>query len=242
MTCHEYERDLGDYVERALTPARAAAVDAHLQGCERCRALVADFATLRSVASSLERRTPPDHVCTQLAARLEREREPQPLRRESPVPFVLGWRSLLAGACMVVLLLGGSWFAWREASTVQSTRPRVAAASTPSTPLPTTSELQATQALNTEILHLEGIVNAGAEMLPDETHAAYQVNGAVIEQAIGQSRAALTTAPSDDLAQQSLFEALRSKVALLQDMVTLINEMRKGNQDAAARIVSGMEP
>ena len=78
--------------------------------------------------------------------------------------------------------------------------------------------------------------------MPDETHAAYQVNGAVIEQAIGQSRAALTTAPSDDLAQQSLFEALRSKVALLQDMVTLINEMRKGNQDAAARIVSGMEP
>ena len=59
---------------------------------------------------------------------------------------------------------------------------------------------------------------------------------------IGQSRAALATAPTDNLAQQSLFEALRTKIALLEDMVALINEMRKGNQEGAARIVSGMEP
>ena len=242
MTCHEYDPDLGDYVERALPTARAAAVEAHLQACDRCRAIVADFTTLRNVASSLERRTPPEHVWTQLAARLERERAPQAARRESPAPFHLGWRSALAGAFMVVLLMGGSWFAWREVSTVRSSGSRVADAAPLAGPAPTVPELQATQALNTEILHLEGIVNAEAGILPDETHAAYQANGAVIEQAIGQSRAALSTAPSDDLAQQSLFEALRTKMAMLQDMVTLINEMRKGNQDAAARIVSGMEP
>jgi len=37
-----------------------------------------------------------------------------------------------------------------------------------------------------------------------------------------------------------LFEALRSKVELLQDIVALINEMRKGNPEGAARIVSGL--
>ena len=239
MTCHEYEPELGDYVEHALPPARAAAVDAHLQGCDRCRAIVADIGTLRSVAASLERRTPPEHVWKQLAARLEREQAAQPVRREVPAPFVLGWRTLLAGACMLLLLTGGSWFAWQEVSSVRTGRPDSVGAQAL---LPTTPELQAANALDSEIMHLEGLVNAGAGMLPDETHAAYQVNGAVIEQAIGQSRAALSTAPSDDLAQQSLFEALRSKVALLQDMVALINEMRKGNQDAAARIASGMEP
>ena len=45
----------------------------------------------------------------------------------------------------------------------------------------------------------------------------------------------------DNFAQQSLFEALQSKLTLLKDMVALINEMRKGNQQEAARIVSGME-
>ena len=46
--------------------------------------------------------------------------------------------------------------------------------------------------------------------------------------------------PENDVAQQSLFEALRSKIALLQDTIALINEMRKGNQEGAARIVSGL--
>jgi hypothetical protein len=42
------------------------------------------------------------------------------------------------------------------------------------------------------------------------------------------------------VAQESLFGALRSKVALLQETLTLINVMRKGNQEGAARIVSGL--
>jgi hypothetical protein len=67
-----------------------------------------------------------------------------------------------------------------------------------------------------------------------------QKNLSVIDQAIGESRAALRTQPASELAQESLFEALRSKVTLLQDTVSLINEMRKGNQEGAARIVSGI--
>jgi len=42
------------------------------------------------------------------------------------------------------------------------------------------------------------------------------------------------------MAQESLFDALRSKLELLQDVVSLINEMRKGNPEGAARIVSGL--
>ena len=83
--------------------------------------------------------------------------------------------------------------------------------------------------------------SSSTAVLPGETKAAYQVNGAAIEHAIGENRAALESEPTNNLAQQSLFEALKSKLALLEDMVALINEMRKGNQEGAARIVSGME-
>ena len=41
-------------------------------------------------------------------------------------------------------------------------------------------------------------------------------------------------------AQDSLFEAFRSKIVLLQDTISLINEVRKGNQAEAARIADGM--
>jgi hypothetical protein len=48
--------------------------------------------------------------------------------------------------------------------------------------------------------------------------------------------------PDSEPAQQSLLESFKTKVALLQDTVALINEMRKGNEAGAARIVSGLKP
>jgi len=236
MTCHEYESDLDDYVDRSLTAGRTAAVDAHLAVCDSCRALVADLRTLRSVAGSLERRTPPPQVWTQIAARLHADAVPAPWW-QGLNPFV-GWRPLLAGAVMLALITSATWFSWREVSNVQVSRVETPAGEALSVPA---SGLEATQVLDTQIANLEGFVNASAEVLPGETKAAYQVNGAAIEHAIGENRAALESEPTNNLAQQSLFEALKSKLALLEDMVALINEMRKGNQEGAARIVSGME-
>ena len=46
--------------------------------------------------------------------------------------------------------------------------------------------------------------------------------------------------PLNTQAQDSLFDAFRSKIALLQDTIALINEVRKGNQAEAARIADGM--
>lgn len=66
-------------------------------------------------------------------------------------------------------------------------------------------------------------------------------NLVVIDQAIGESRAALRAQPTNERAQDSLFEAFRSKINLLQDTLALINEMRKGNQDEAARLAAGLK-
>jgi hypothetical protein len=61
----------------------------------------------------------------------------------------------------------------------------------------------------------------------------------VIDQAIAESRTALKTEPQNQPARESLFEALRRKIGLLQDTIALMNEMRKGNQAGAAQIVEG---
>ena len=87
---------------------------------------------------------------------------------------------------------------------------------------------------------LEAITSTAADTLDPETADVLKANLTVIDQAIGESRAALKTEPESQLAITSLFEALRSKVALLQDMVALINEMRQGNAEGAARIASGL--
>ena len=64
----------------------------------------------------------------------------------------------------------------------------------------------------------------------------------MVDQAISESRAALRVEPASEPAQQSLIDGFKTKMGLLQDTVALINEMRKGNEAGAARIVSGLKP
>ena len=40
-------------------------------------------------------------------------------------------------------------------------------------------------------------------------------------------------------ARNSLFDALQRKISLLQDTITLMNEMRKGNAAGVAQVVEG---
>ena len=87
---------------------------------------------------------------------------------------------------------------------------------------------------------LEQIANSEKGALDTQTAATLQKNLAVIDQAISESRAAVRMQPTNEPAQQSLLENFKAKLALLQDTVALINEMRKGNEAGAARIGSGL--
>src|SRR6185295_9794673 len=88
---------------------------------------------------------------------------------------------------------------------------------------------------------LEQIASAEQNVFDPKTAATLQKNLAVIDQAISESRAALRVEPTSEPAQQSLLKSFKAKMALLQDTVSLINEMRKGNDAGAARIVSGLK-
>ena len=87
---------------------------------------------------------------------------------------------------------------------------------------------------------LEKLTN-DREVLDPQVAQELQKNLQVIDLAISESRAALRAQPASEPAQQSLFEAFRTKIALLQDTIALINEMRKGNQAEAARIAEGLK-
>ena len=51
----------------------------------------------------------------------------------------------------------------------------------------------------------------------------------MIDTAIAESRAALEDLPDSEPAEASLFAGIRRKVALLQDAIRLVNEMRKSD-------------
>ncbi|HXH06937.1 MAG TPA: hypothetical protein VNI83_10140, partial [Vicinamibacterales bacterium] len=88
---------------------------------------------------------------------------------------------------------------------------------------------------------LERLAAAGQAGLDPAAVAAVRRNLEVIDRTITESRAALDRDPQNEAARESLFEAVRRRVGLLQDTLALINEMRKGNQAGAAQILEGLE-
>lgn len=242
MNCVEYDLDLGDYVDGRLGSEANARFEHHLQSCASCRALVVDLRTLTNATRALEPHLPAPEVWSRIAAAIEAED-----RRPGFLQWLhiasTGWKPVLSAAAIAVIVAGGAWLSFRDvASTThrpQSVSRTTTGAPSPSEPVGSTVDAAEVPYVTT-IAALEQITKTEATALDEPTAAVVQENLAVLDQAIGESRQALQKDPSSDVAQESLFDALRSKVALLQDTVALINEMRKGNQEGAARIISGM--
>jgi len=242
MNCHEFELELGDYVDGTLPSHRVEAVAAHIAQCARCRATVADFSAIRGAARTLEPQMPAAHVWTRIALAVDEEsrhRADMPARPWWQLATgALAWRPLLAAAAMAVVLAGGTWLAWRQTVTTMAGTVPIAQNTAVVNPEVELAE----QHYSVAIGDLEKVRQTESGSLDPETARVVQANLDAIDQAIGQSRAALQSEPASTVAQESLFGALRSKLQLLQDTVALINEMRKGNQEGAARIMSGMNP
>lgn len=243
MTCSDFQERIGDFTDGVLDRTSAEALEAHLRACAACRAMAEDFRDIRLAALGLDKHAPPPRVWARLSERLDAER-----RRPRWMPAWwspdFAWGRPLAVAATLLLVAGGtSWVLWQQLA--QRQPPQVA------TQPATAADADLVQSVETElrlaeehyekaISGLEQITRSESAALDPQVASVLQKNLAVIDQAIGESRAALRAQPASDVAQESLFEALRSKVSLLQETVVLINEMRKGNQEGAARIVSGL--
>lgn len=71
VSCREVLVDLSEYVDGELPPARVAAVEAHLAGCDRCERFGGRFAsTVAALRRSLAR--PTGGVPPEMAAGLRR--------------------------------------------------------------------------------------------------------------------------------------------------------------------------
>ena len=227
MNCSTCQPLLSAYVDEAMRANERAAVDDHLRGCPACRVLAQDLASIRFAAGSLEPLIPPAHVWHQIAAAAEAQ-----TRASGFQAAWFSWRPLAAVAMTAVLAAG----LWRVGTLLEPAGDRVSVPRIAEVIPAAETDPEAHYAL--AIARLEEVTTADQDVLDQETAGAINAGLTVIDEAITESRAALLSEPQSESAQESLFAALRRKVALLQEMLTLINEMRKGNQDGAARVLS----
>jgi hypothetical protein len=228
VNCHECQTLLSAYIDDALRGGERGGIETHLRTCLECRALVDDFTAIRSAAGSLESLVPPARVWQQLSTAAAAQQQ------RSGLQFGwLGWRPLTALAMAAVIAAG----LWRVGALLQPVGPdRPAPQIAVGGPAAAESDPEAHYTV--AIARLEEVTREDRDVLDQETAGAINAGMMVIDDAITESRAALRSEPQSESAQESLFAALRRKVALLQEMLALINEMRKGDQEGAARILS----
>jgi hypothetical protein len=198
---------------------------------------------VRRAARALAPLAPPAAAKARIVETLARERAvatESTRRRRVMLP--------LAAAAILAIAVTGAVLLMR--STASPPAP-AAAASAPAPVDPATAtpdeligsveaELQQTERhLERAVAGLEALAR-DRQSLDPQVNAEVQKSMLVIDRAIGESRAAIRNDPLSAEAQDSLFEAFRAKIALLQDTVALINEVRKGNQAEVARIADGM--
>jgi len=268
---HPNEETLNAYADGSLPPTEAAEIERHVAACVSCRQLVDDLREILRATADLDLQDPPARVWKRIERAIQLEQDgaaaagrPAAGARafqaskgdadarlqgsrfsgaRSDGRHLLVW--LAAAAALVLATVVGLRYAPGRSpgagpgAPAQDGGAQVAAGDAAQS---VENELRQAEAhYENAIKGLEQIANAEQNALDPRTAATLQKNLAVIDQAINESRAAIRSQPSSEPAQQSLVENFKTKIALLQDTVALINEMRKGNEAGAARIVSGLK-
>jgi hypothetical protein len=244
MSCSRYQDTIHELANGTLGPVRRAELQTHLDVCDACRALAADLRKIRDAAATLEPVQPQDHVWMQIAGRLRQEGRVNETTLVRP-----RYMTMLAIAATLVLAIAGSLYVLRGAdvsglptsgSTVAGTPVKGNAAASDAVQSITDDLLVAEQHYQSAIAKLQEVAKTDDGAIDPQTAAVLEKNLQVIDQAIAESRTALKTEPQSVPARDSLFEALRQKVTLLQSTIALMNEMRKGNSAGAAQLVDGV--
>jgi hypothetical protein len=243
MTCADFNDAIQELVDGTLTGTRRQELEQHLAGCPSCTALVEELLIVRRAARALPAMTPPDRVWERLApvvGATAAKDEPRPAWRDR-VMVPLAIAAVLLAAVLITLVM-------RRLPREAPSADQNAAVAPPASAQPAAPDLGSIEAeMQQAEAHYENAIQKLEALAKDQQVLDPRVAGdlrknlVVIDQAIGESRAALRAQPTSERAQESLFEAFRSKITLLQDTLALINEMRKGNQNEAARLAAGLK-
>lgn len=227
MTMDPYRDWLNDWVDGGLEPGRRAELEAHFKGCASCRAEAEDLARVKKAAAALERRDPPATVWPQIAAAIRTGAVARPGgRAREPFRFsAKQWRQALLPLAAVFLLAAAAGLL-RVTLDGLSRSPAAPPASVAGA-----SDSLVEKNYQGAIEDLEKMVERDHSLFDPAVAQALQSSLATIDQAIGESRAAVDAQPDDELAKESLLDAFRRKLLLLENTIVLLNDIRKGEVD-----------
>lgn len=219
MNTDHYTDRLSEYLDGELDARTRAEIDAHLQGCGACRAVVDDLRQVIARADSLEDGEPPRDLWPAIAARIEAEREivlpvaaaPRTRRFSFTLP------QLAAASLALILVSGGSvWMLGRAGEEpALATAPSGEVNALPAAAAPGTDSLQA------QIVGMEQMLLEGQTQLDPETIAVLRRNLLIIDQALAEAGAALRSDPANPYLSRHYQNTMEKKLELLRQAGTI---------------------
>jgi anti-sigma factor RsiW len=237
MTCTRSRTDLQDLIDGTLGAIRSAELRQHLDECAECRAIHEDLQRIHDVAGTMGSMTPPDHIWLQIAGRLRQEGRVHD--RPAPDASRSAQYVWLAIAATLVLAVGASLFLLIPRATAPAPAPIAESNAPGSDSVQSGVEdlRQAEKLLQSGVAKLKDGLGSDKQALPPAVADTLDRNLQILDQAIADNTALLRQEPQNVAARNGLFDLLQRKISLLQDTISLMNEMRKGNAAGVAQVV-----
>ena len=213
MAMHDEWNDrLSEYIDGELEPAARGALEAHLAGCEECRADLASLGAVVTRAQALTDAAPSSNLWPGIAERIGS----RPARRSSLATrrFAFTLPQLVAASLALIVASGGMvWLARMGGPTTDF--PAVLGEVRPANFGDT--------AFDEAVADLQETLDAGRGRLDPETIRVLETNLEAIDRAIAQCREALLADPSSVYLNTYLAETRRRKLELLRRATALVD-------------------
>ena len=209
---------LSEYLDGELPATERAALEAHLETCNDCSAVLSDLRRVVDRARVAEEYVPRRDLWPGIASRIGATRAASPRigRRWS---FSLP--QLAAAAILLMTLSGGATWLLRP-TTLSPVGGPIATMAPAGTPVAVNASSSASQSYAAAVADLERVLASGRGQLDTTTVRVIEQNLAAIDQAIAQAQRALLADPANLYLNTHLAETMRRKLDLLRQAATLV--------------------
>jgi anti-sigma factor RsiW len=206
---------LSEYVDGDLAHDERVALEAHLDGCADCRAVLDDLRAVVATARRLPDLPPSRDLWPEVA---ERTRAVLPFRSRPARPLPSWVRLAMAAALFAAIGSGATWLAMTRNPGTPSA-PVAVDLPASATPRTVSDRPRGTDAA---IAELEQIVRQGESRLDTATVRIVTENLARIDTAIAQAQQALADDPSNAYVRRHLADTERRKIELLRTTARIV--------------------
>jgi len=208
---------LSEYLDGELPATDRAALEAHLDTCNDCSAMLDDLRRVVDRAQLAEEYVPRRDLWPGIASRIGATHA-SPRRTGRKWSFSLP--QLAAAAILLMTLSGGT--VWLIRSLHPATGPIATMAAPADTPATINASRSASQSYAAAVADLERVLAGGRGQLDTTTVRVIEQNLAAIDQAIAQAQRALLADPANLYLNTHLAETMRRKLDLLRHAATLV--------------------